>query len=363
MTTQTQGYTRDVPVKEKPKLNLKKEQTRTTNEFSDRIVEVRLGAKRGEGGTRAKTLVIGGEKQPACSDLHDLYLHSPVIAYDVYDMEVPLPAAVRMHVQDVIGDPAAMAKLAVDDFGADMVTVHLRTIDPSVKDTSPSDAVRTVEKVAQTVDAPLIISGCGNPKKDATVFSHIAEAFSGERFLFDSVTTKMDIEGFAKVIKKNGHAVLASASTDLNSARKFNRRLYRFLPREDIVMNVTTEPLGHGLSYSFSQTRNIRLAGLTGDAELAHPICARPSNAWTAAEASLRMNREFEPNELRGPLWEIITGLTLMLVGADLFMMIHPAAVRTMKNIVAQALNVKCRPTIDSASWVSSKIRTLRGPQ
>lgn len=350
-------------MKEKPGLNLEEEQTRIAKEFSSSIVEVRLGAKRGEGGTRAKTFLIGGENKPPYSDFHDLSPHSPVIAYDVYDMEVPLPAAVRMHVQDVITDPAAMAKLAIDDFGADMVTVHLRTIDPSMKDASPSDAVKTVEKVAQTVDVPLIIAGCGNPKKDAAVFSQIAEAFSGERFLFDSVTTEMDIEGFAKVIKKNGHAVLASASTDLNTARKLNRQLYRFLPREDIVMNVTTMAVGHGLAYSFSQTQNSRRAGLAGDVELAHPICARPANAWAAAEAFSRVNREFEPSELRGPLWETITGLTLMLAGADLFMMIHPAAVRTMKNTAAQLMNVKLSQTADSANWISAKIQTLRGPQ
>ncbi len=354
---------RDVPVKEKPRSNLQKEQASIAKEFSNKIVEVRLGAKRGEGGTRARTFVIGGENKPAYSDFHDPPPHPPVIAYDVYDMEVPLPAAVRMHVQDVIADPAAMAKLAVDEFGADMVTVHLQTIDPSVKDASPSDAVRTIEKVAQAVDVPLIIAGCGNPKKDAAVFSQIAEAFSGERFLFDSVTTEMDIEGFAKVIKKNGHAVLASASTDLNAARKLNRRLHQFLPREDIVMNVTTMALGHGLAYSFNQTRNSRLAGLAGDAELAYPICARPSNAWAAAEAFSRMNREFEPSELRGPLWEVITGLTLLLAGADLFMMIHPAAVRTMKNTAANLMNVKLSPTADFANWISAKIQTFRGPQ
>jgi acetyl-CoA decarbonylase/synthase complex subunit delta len=333
-----------------------------TKEFSSKIVEVRLGAKRGEGGTRARTFVIGGENKPPYSGFQGPSPHSPVIAYDVFDMEVPLPTAVRMHVQDVIADPAAMAKLAIDDFGADMVTVHLRTIDPSVKDASPSDAVKTVEKVAQAVDVPLIIAGCGNPKKDAAVFSKIGEAFSGERFLFSSVTTEMDVERCAKVIKKNGHAVLASAST-LDIARKLNRRLYQFLPREDIVMNVTTMALGHGLACSFNQTQNSRLAGLAGDPELAHPICARPANAWTAAEAFSRMNREFEPSELRGPLWEIVTGLTLLLAGADLFMMIHPAAVRTMKNAGAHAINVKFTPTADFADWISAKIQTLQGPQ
>ncbi len=195
-------------------------------------------------------------------------LHPPVITLDVFDMEVPLSKAVKMHVKEVIGDPAAWAKLAVEKFGADMVTVHLISIDPLLKNATPKDAVKTVEKILQAVDVPLVIGGCGDPVKDADVFAEITETFAGERFLMSSLTADMDVERCAKFVKKNGHVALSFTPMDLNLARELNRRLYDFLGREDIVMDLTTAALGYGLDYAFTNMERARIAGLMGDVEL-----------------------------------------------------------------------------------------------
>ena len=69
-----------------------------------------------------------------------------------------------------------------------MVTIHLISIDPLLKDATPKDAVKTVENVLQAVDVPLVIGGCGDAVKDADVFAEIAETFAGERFLISSIT-------------------------------------------------------------------------------------------------------------------------------------------------------------------------------
>ena len=116
--------------------------------YPNKIAEVKLGATRSEGGTRGKTLTIGGEVSPAFYTFERPMPHKPVITLDVFDMEVPLSKAVKMHVKDVVGDPAAWAKLAVDKFGADMVTMHLISVDPLLKDASPKDACKTIEKVS-----------------------------------------------------------------------------------------------------------------------------------------------------------------------------------------------------------------------
>ena len=71
-----------------------------------------------------------------------------------------------------------------------------------LKDATPKDAVKTVEKVLQAVDVPLVIGGCGDPVKDANVFEAICEAFPGERFLISSITRDMDVERCAKFVKK-----------------------------------------------------------------------------------------------------------------------------------------------------------------
>jgi acetyl-CoA decarbonylase/synthase complex subunit delta len=323
--------------------------------YLGKIVEVKLGSTKNEGGTRGKSVTIGGETAPAFYAFEASMPHPPIVTMDVFDMKIPLAKAVKMHVKDVMEDPAAWAKLAVDKFGADMITVHLISIDPLLKDASPKEAVKTVEQVLQAVDVPLVIGGCGDPKKDADVFEAVAETFAGERFLMSSITKDMDVEKCAKFIKKHGHAVLSFTPMDLNSARELNRILYDFLPKEDIVMDLTTAALGYGLDYAFTNMERARLAALMGDPELAHPMSSGTTNAWAAREAWLKMAPEWEPRELRGPLWEVTTAMTLLLAGVDLFMMMHPAAVKTLKDVIKQLLSGTAGNPDRFAQWVSMK--------
>ena len=344
------------PVKAKPTQIIEAEFIPPVETYSGKVVEVKIGATKSEGGTRGRTVVIGGETTPAFYTFERPTPHPPVISLDVFDMEVPLAKAVKMHVKDVLGDPAAWAKLAVEKFGADMITIHLISIDPLVKDASPKEAVKTVEAVAQAVDVPLVIGGCGDPVKDADVFQEVAETFAGERFLISSITRDMDVERCAKFVKKNGHVALSFTPMDLNLARELNRRLYDFLPKEDIVMDLTTAALGYGLDYAFTNMERARLAALMGDPELAHPMSSGTTNAWAAREAWMKMAPEWEPRELRGPLWEVITALTLLLAGVDLFMMMHPAAVKTVKDVIAQLMGGKSGNTEKLVEWVTVKV-------
>ena len=323
--------------------------------YPGKVVEVKLGATKSEGGTRGKSLTIGGETVPAFYSFENTMPHPPVVAVDIFDMKVPLAKAVKMHVKEVMEDPAAWAKLAVGKFGADMLTVHLISVDPLLKDASPKEAVKTVEEVAQAVDVPLMIGGCGDPVKDADVFAEIAETFAGERFLINSVTRDMDVERCGRFIKKNGHVALSFTPMDMNMARELNRRLYDFLPKEDIVMDLTTAALGYGLDYAFTNMERSRLGALMGDPELAQPMSSGTTNAWAAREAWMQMAPEWEPRELRGPLWEVTTALTLLLAGVDLFMMMHPAAVKTLKDIINQLLNRSTGNADKLVDWVSAR--------
>ena len=143
--------------------------------------------------------------------------------------------------------------------------------------------------------------------KTQTFSKQSVNAFPGERFLISSITRDMDVERCAKYVKKNGHAALSFTPMDLNLARELNRRLYDYLGREDIVMDLTTAALGYGLDYAFTNMERARIGGLMGDMELAHPMSSGTTNAWAAREAWLKMSAEWEPRELRGPLWEVTT--------------------------------------------------------
>ncbi len=329
-------------------------------EYPGRIEEVKLGATKSEGGSRGKTIVIGGANSPAFYTFEKTPPHPPVVSLDVFDTKIPLPKAIRMHVQEVMEAPAEWAKLAVDKFGAELVTVHLVSTDPLINDTSPADASKTIEEVLQAVDVPLIVGGCGDPKKDASLFKKVAEVAEGERVVLSSVTLDMAeagvLDDVAKAAKDHGHAVLGFTALDLNRARELNRRLYEFLPKDRILMDLTTAALGYGLEYSFTIFERARLAALMGDAELQHPVLSGTTNAWAAREAWMKMGQEWEPRELRGPIWETVTALGLLVAGVDLFMMMHPAAVRTVNEVIKQLMSPGKSNPEKIANWITSKI-------
>jgi acetyl-CoA decarbonylase/synthase complex subunit delta len=325
--------------------------------YPGQIAEVTLGATKSQGGTRGKSITIGGEKSPAFYSFENLTINSPIVSLDVFDSKVPIPKAVKTNFNDAIQDPVSWAKYAVEKFGANMITLHLVSIDPlNPKPSTPAEAAKTVEDVLQAVDVPLVVGGCGDPKKDLAVFEKVTAAAEGERLLISTVTLDMDIEKSAKLIKKHGHVALAFSPMDLNQARELNRRLLEFLPQEQIIMDTTTAALGYGLDYAYTIMERARLAGLMGDPELQQPMSSGTTNAWAAREAWQTMDPQWGDKALRGPLWETITGLTLLLAGVDLFMMLHPAAVRSLRNTVKRLTEKPGSVDLSKiANWVTAK--------
>jgi len=346
-----------IPKKAKPSTIIEMDFVPPVETYSGKIVEVQLGATKSDGGTRGKSVTIGGERSPAYYLFENPTPRPPVVTLDVFDMKVPLAKAVKMHVEEVVGDPVAWAKLAVDKFGAEMITLHLVSIDPLLNNTPPKEAALTVENVLQAVDVPIVVGGCGDPQKDLKVFEKVATVAEGERVLLSSITLDMDIEKAAKAAKKHGHVALAFTSMDLNHARELNRKLYEFLPKEQIIMDTTTAALGYGLDYAFTVMERARLAGLMGDPELQHPLSSGTTNAWAAREAWMKMAPEWGPRELRGPIWETVTALTLLLAGVDVFMMMHPAAVKTVKDLINKLTQSGIRGKPEQITdWVTLKI-------
>jgi len=177
-------------------------------EWKNKIEEVTLGATASDGGTRGHTITIGGER--ALPYYFDAPMPNPNrITLDVFDMPIPLAKAVRVNYEDVMHDPGEWAKKAVKEFGADMVTVHLISTDPSIKDTSPVEAAKTVEEVLQAVDVPIVIGGSGNPQKDPEVLVKAAEVAEGERCLLASASFNLDYVKIGEAAKKYNHVVLA----------------------------------------------------------------------------------------------------------------------------------------------------------
>ncbi|MBS7644940.1 MAG: CO dehydrogenase/acetyl-CoA synthase subunit delta [Candidatus Bathyarchaeia archaeon] len=345
----------------KPEVRLKPERiieerfTPPRMEYPGKIVEVKIGSTKSEGGTRSRSIVIGGERNPPFYIFEAPPPNPPSISIDVFDMRIPLAKPVKEHVEDVLDDPAAWAKRAVDKWEADMVNLHLVSVDPLLKDTPPREAAKTVEEVLQAVDVPIAVGGCGDPEKDLKVFEKVAEASQGERILINSVTLDMDVGKMADIVNKYGHTVIAFTPMDMDKARELNRKLYSYLPKDVIVIDTTTAALGYGLEYAFTIMERVRLAALMGDEELQHPISSGTTNAWAAREAWMKMDPRWGAREFRGPIWETITALTLLLAGVDYFMMMHPAAVKTVKTAIRDLISNRRGDEPSLMRWVSTR--------
>ncbi len=330
--------------------------------YPGKIEEVTIGATRSEGGTRDYTITIGGERSLAFYTFDAKQPHLPVIAIDVFDMPIGLAKAVKVHYEDVMEDPAEWAKKCVKKFNADLVTIHLVSTDPYIKDTPPSEAAKTVEEVLQAVKCPIIVGGSGNNEKDPKVFEKVAEVAEGERVMIASANLDTDWELIGRVAKEHGHVVLSWTQMDINNQKTLNRYLLRRvgLPRDSLVQDPTTAALGYGLDYAFTNMERIRIAGLRGDEDLNFPMSSGTTNAWGAREAWMKESPISEdtpwgPRELRGPIWEIITGLTLALAGVDLFMMMHPVAVAVLKEIF-NTLGGMVKKSADPDAWITMEV-------
>ncbi len=327
-------------------------------EWKHKIQEVTLGATSADGGTRKNTITIGGEN--ALPYYFDAPMpHRNYVTIDVFDIPISMAKAVRVHYEDVMNDPAEWAKKNVREFNADMVTIHLISTDPLINDTSAKEAAKVVEDVLQAVDVPIVIGGSGNPEKDPEVLEKAAEVAEGERVLLASASLNLDYARIAEAANKYGHAVLSWTQLEINAQKELNRKLMKQcnVPRENIVMDPTTAALGYGLDYAYSNMERIRLAGLMGDEELAFPMSSGTTNAWGAREtwmvsSPLKQDSDWGPREYRGPMWEIVTGLSLALAGNDLFMMMHPGSVQVLKEITQTLFGSIENNPIDITNWI-----------
>jgi acetyl-CoA decarbonylase/synthase complex subunit delta len=345
-----------IPAPARPDKLLKARFKAPLAEYTGQIREITLGATKAEGGTRSKTITVGGHKGPAWNLFQSPPKHPPVVAADVFDMRIKLAKAVRLHYDDVMDDPVDWARLVIDKFGADFITYHMISTDPLIKDTSAKEAMKGFEKVLQAVKVPIIVGGSGDPTKDAEILSKAAEVAEGERILLASATVDM-WEPVAKAAKAYNQLVLSWTSIDINQQKELNRRLLDYITTDDIIIDPTTAALGYGAEYSFTIMERMRLAGLLGDSELQFPLSSGTTNAWAAREAWMK-RPELGPRELRGPIWESATALMFLLAGVDVFMMMHPAAIKTVHDLIAWLSTRIDRKREDFVDWTKLAIPT-----
>ena len=300
--------------------------------YTGGVKEITLGD-----GNNAVT--VGGETCYPFYQFEGDMPNKPKIAMEVWDMEPEdWPEAVVKPFQDVLSDPAAWAKKCIADFGAELIVLQLKSIDPNGNDASPEDAAATVKKVADAIDVPLIVWGCANPQKDEDVLKKIAEVCQDFNLVLGPVEDK-NHKGIGAAAMGYGHTIISSSPIDVNIAKQVNILLENLgMPMDRVIIDPTTGGLGYGLEYSYSVMERLRMAAMAqGDDKLQFPLINNLGNeVWKCKEAKL--SAEEEPTlgdpERRGIMMEAVGAISYLMAGSDILIMRHPEAIRMVKSYI-----------------------------
>ena len=286
-----------------------------------------------------KAVTVGGETCYPFYQFEGEMPNKPKVAMEIWDMQPEdWPEAALAPFKDVISDPAAWAKKCVDDFGAEMLVLQLKSTDPNGENASPADAVATVKAVLGAVDVPLIIWGTASVEKDEAVLKQIAEDCQGEELILGPVEDK-NHKGIGAAAMGFGHSIISSSPIDVNLAKQVNILLENLgMPMDKIIVDPTTGGLGYGLEYSYSVMERIRMAALAqGDDKLQLPLINNLGNeVWKCKEA--KQTSEEAPTlgdpEKRGILMEAVGAVAYLMGGSNILIMRHPEAIRLVKSYI-----------------------------
>jgi acetyl-CoA decarbonylase/synthase complex subunit delta len=304
------------------------------DKWTGAVKEVTIGATKDQGGTREKTVTVGGAKSIPFMDFDGNQGKRIAIAMDVYDIPPEdWPEPLLKNYEDVVNDPASWAKKCAE-YGADLICLKLDGIHPDKGNKSADDAVNTVKSVLEAVNIPLIIWGCENDEKDNEVMPKVSQAAAGERCLLGGATQD-NYKTITAVCLADGHNLITQAPVDINIGKQVNILVTDLgFPLDRIVMFQTTGALGYGIEYCYSIHERGRIAALSGDNQMAVPvICDVGHEAWRAKEAKATDSEAPQWGSFaeRGIMWEAITAVSLIQSGVDIIRMYHPKAVSITK--------------------------------
>jgi acetyl-CoA decarbonylase/synthase complex subunit delta len=141
--------------------------------FTGKVQEVVLGATKEEGGTRARTVKLGGSSTLPFLQYEGEIPNPPAIAFEVWDIKPDWHECFEPYYGDVWNDPVAWAKKA-EELGADVIYLEFKGADPELENPKTADDCAKVAKaVLENTGAPLIVQGPGHPEKDNEVLQAI----------------------------------------------------------------------------------------------------------------------------------------------------------------------------------------------
>ena len=302
--------------------------------YSGKIRQIKLG--QGD-----KAITVGGETAYPFYLFEGEMPRLPKIAMEVWDTPPEdWPEAALEPFAGVTDDPVAWAKKCINDYGAEMICLQLISTDPNGLDRGVDEATEVVKKVADAIDVPLIVWGCGNEEKDTEVLRKVAEVCQGRNLIIGPL-----VEGDHKKIGAAAigyhHTVISSTPIDINLAKQLNILLGNLgVPDELIMMDPTASSIGYGIEYCYSVMERMRMAGLTQqDEKLQFPlICNLAKEVWKTKEVKIPIEEDPKLGDAkkRGILMEAMSAMVLLLAGGDVLIMRHPEAIKLVQDMVAE---------------------------
>ena len=294
---------------------------------------VTIGATAAEGGTRAKTVIVGGQTAMPYLHYEAPMPNKPVIAIEIKSRKPddwsPLLAEVW---GEAMADPAQWAKKA-EETGADLIVLALTLAD------SPEDAVKAVKSVLSATGLPLIVWGPGQAEKDNELLVPVSEATKGEKIALGICEDK-NYRTIVATAMANGHLVEARTPMDVNLSKQLNILVSDMgMPKDRILMDPTTGALGYGIEYGYSVMERLRLAALQGDAMTQQPLIVTPGfEAWKTKEAKVGegVPEAWGNWKARAVNWETVTAIALVESGADIVVLRHPESVKRVKDAIEE---------------------------
>ena len=266
----------------------------------------------------------------------------PLVAMEVFDViSEKYPAVLRNIYGDLLNRPAEMARVCVEKYGADLISVRLDGTHPEKGNRTPEEAVNLVKEVLAAVDVPLIVTGHSHYEKNNEVLKSVAQACAGENLLFNWVEQD-NYRTIAGAAIAYGHCVVAQSPIDVNIGKQLNILLTNMdVKPERIIMDPMTGATGYGIEYTYSVMERIRLTGLDGDRMLAAPMIVSPGQECARIKEYRAQGADFPAwgnLEKRAALWELSTAVSLLYAGADLLIMYHPEAAMALKKTILELM-------------------------
>lgn len=312
--------------------------------WTGKVREITLGATTAEGGTRAKTVTVGGETTLPFLHFEGEVPHPPAIAVEVQDRPpTDWSPLLQQAWGEVMEDVVAWAK-AAEASGADILLLKFAppAIPPSGGEKVADYARKTLRRVLEATGLPLIVFGPGQAELDNEILVAVAEEGKGERLVLGICEDK-NYRTIAAAAIAHGHLIDARSPMDVNLCKQLIILAHDVgLPLERILMDPTTGALGYGMEYGYSVMERLRLAALQGDSMTQQPMLVTPGEeAWRTKEARASDGVPVAWGDWaeRAINWEILTTSTLIESGADIVVLRHPETVKRVRGMIEALMN------------------------